>query len=256
MRRFFRLLLLILVLVTVFLASAMMSMRLAIHGREVAVPKVIGMTPAEAERSALADGLVVDVEARFYSADIPEGRILSQLPAPGTKVRRGFRIRAAQSLGPQRVSIPGVVGQSPRAAEINLVRRGLQIGTVASVQLPGFAPGQVLAQSPAPNAEGVASPKVNLLESAPTQDAPQFYVMPAFLGRTYGQAHAALIEAGFKVGTVTVVPATNGIAPSGATASAGNNRLKPIATDVIIQQSPAPGQKIAAGAAIGFEVSH
>ncbi len=253
MLRLFRVLLLALVLVTVFLVSAMMSMRVAIHGREVAAPKLVGMSPWEAERAALASGLAVKVEARFYSADIAEGRILSQLPAAGTKVRRGFRIRVAQSLGPQRVSIPDVVGQSARAADINLLRRGLQVGTVATVAVPGVPSEQVLAQSPPPNAEGVASPKVNLLESADTPDTPQYFVMPNFVGHSYGQAHGAIIDAGFKVGTVTVVAAAS--AGNATVALPGNGRLKPIATDVITHQSPAPGQKIAAGASVSFQVN-
>jgi len=54
MRQFFRMLLLALVLMTVALISALTAMRLAIHGREVAIPKVVGMSPAEAERAGAA----------------------------------------------------------------------------------------------------------------------------------------------------------------------------------------------------------
>ncbi len=57
MRRFFRMLLLALVLLTVALVSALTAMRFAIHGREVNVPKVVGMTPGEAERAVAASGL-------------------------------------------------------------------------------------------------------------------------------------------------------------------------------------------------------
>ncbi|MFB3814816.1 MAG: PASTA domain-containing protein [Terriglobales bacterium] len=249
MRRIFRLLVLALVLVTVFLVSAMTSMRMAIHGRETVVPKLVGMTAAEAERTAADHGLIIEVQARFYSPDIAEGRIMSQAPAPGTKVRRGAQIRLAQSLGPQRVTIPNVVGQSPRAAELNIVRRGLQVGTVAAIHLPGFPPDQVVAQSPPANAAGVVSPKVNLLQSAPEPTSSQYFVVPDFVGQTYGQARSAIVESGFKVGTVTVM-AKDSDQPT----PSASNKLRPIATDVITGQSPAPGQKIAAGSAINFEV--
>ena len=118
-------LLLALVLMTVALISALTAMRLAIHGREVTIPKLVGMSPLEAERAGAASGLLVVVERQFYSADIPEGRIMTQMPPPGTKVRRGWSIRVAQSLGPQRVTIPerhrreragcGVEHTTPRA---------------------------------------------------------------------------------------------------------------------------------------------
>src|SRR5271169_6192571 len=119
MRQFFRMLLLTLVLMTVALISALTAMRFAIHGREVAIPKLVGMSPFEAERASAALGLQVVIERQFYSADIPEGKIMTQMPQPGTKVRRGWSVRVAQSLGPLRVAIPDVTGGSERIAELN-----------------------------------------------------------------------------------------------------------------------------------------
>src|SRR5437868_12285232 len=98
MRQFSRMLLLALVLMTVALVSALTAMRIAIHGREVTIPKLVGMTPLEAERAASPSGLEVVVERQFYSPEIAEGRILSQVPAAGIKVRRGWTVRVAQSL--------------------------------------------------------------------------------------------------------------------------------------------------------------
>src|SRR5436309_8680335 len=100
MRRFFRLLLLALVLLTVALVSALTAMRIAIHGREVTIPKLVGLTPLEADRAASPSGLEVVVERQFYSPDVAEGRIMSQVPSAGVKVRRGWTVRVAQSLGP------------------------------------------------------------------------------------------------------------------------------------------------------------
>src|ERR1035441_6748241 len=131
MRQFFRMLLLALVLVTVALVSALTAMRLAIHGREVIIPKLVGMSPSEAERAGAASGLQVVIERQFYSPDVPEGKIMTQVPPPGTKVRRGWSIRVAQSLGPQRVAIPDVTGGSERIAEVNIRSRGLSLGSGA-----------------------------------------------------------------------------------------------------------------------------
>ncbi|MGA6987067.1 MAG: PASTA domain-containing protein, partial [Terriglobales bacterium] len=165
MRQFFRMLLLALVLMTVALISALTAMQLAIHGREVAIPKLVGMSPLEAERAGAALGLQVAVERQFYSADIPEGKIMTQVPPPGTKVRRGWAIRLAQSLGPQRVAIPDVTGGSERVAELNIRRRGLSLGSVARVNLPDAPLDQVISQSPPAKASGVSAPKISLLVS-------------------------------------------------------------------------------------------
>ncbi len=176
MRTILRYALLGLVLLTVMLVSALTAMRLAIHGREVAVPRLVGLAPAEAERLALNNGLLLQIESHFFSAAVPAGRIVSQSPLPGARVRRGWRVRVAESMGPQRFTIPNVVGQSARAAELNLRRRGLELGTVAVAHLPDLPPKQIVAQSPSANASGVASPKIDLLATAPPQD--QQYVMP------------------------------------------------------------------------------
>src|SRR5690242_3659967 len=125
MKSVIRLVLLSLVLLVVALISAVTAMRFAIHGRQVAVPDLLGQTPAQAWKIAEQNGLLLQVERQYYSPSVAEGRILSQLPSPGTQVRRGWQIRVAESLGPQRVAIPNVVGDSERAAEINIRRRGL-----------------------------------------------------------------------------------------------------------------------------------
>jgi beta-lactam-binding protein with PASTA domain len=227
-----------LVLLLVFLSSALLAMRFAIQGREVRVPRLSGLTPAEAERVANSDGLVLSVESRFYSPSVPAGRIISQSPAPNATVRRGWKIRVAASLGTQHAAVPNLIGQSQHAAGINVSRRGLEIGTVAAIHLPGAAPDTVLAQSPPPDAAEVTSPKVDLLLAA--DDNGQRYVMPNFVGKPLAETNIALIKGGFTLGKVRLV----GDSDSDALAASG----------IILRQSPVAGQRVAAGTAISFDV--
>jgi beta-lactam-binding protein with PASTA domain len=249
MRRFLRILLLALVLLTVALISALTAMQLAIHGREVVVPKLVGMTPSEAEHAGAASGLQVVIERQFYSPDIPEGRIMTQMPQPGTKVRRGWPIRVAQSLGPQRVNIPDVTGGSERAAAVNVRRRGLALGSIAQVRLPDAPEDQVVSQSPPANASGVSAPKINLLVSAKPE--PAAYVMPDLTGQSLGAATTALQESGMRVGKVSLLPPASAPgAPQAASAAAS----EPSATSIIVTRTPAPGHKVADGTVVNFEV--
>src|SRR5271168_2383231 len=181
MRQLLRMLLLVLVLTTVALISALTAMQLAIHGREVAIPKLVGLSPFEAERAGAASGLQLVIERQFYSPDIPEGRIMTQIPSPGTKVRRGWSVRVAQSLGPLRVAIPDVTGGSERVAELNIRRRGLSLGLEAHINLPDAPLEQVISQSPPANARGVSAPKISLLVSDGPK--PLTYVMPNLTGQ-------------------------------------------------------------------------
>ena len=239
-----------LVLVIVAMVSALTAMRFAIHGREVTIPKLVGMTPREAERAVAASGLDVVVERQFFSPDIPEGRIMSQVPLAGVKVRHGWAIRVAESLGPQRVAIPDVTGQSERVAELNVRRRGLDLGSVAQVSLADAPADQVVSQSPPAKASGVSVPKISLLVSRGPETAA--YVMPNFVGQPLGSVTLALQDAGVKVGKVSVVPAAPpaDVQPPAAPVPAP----PPGAASMIVTQSPGPGQKILAGTAVNFEV--
>lgn len=241
LRKLLRYFLLGLVLLLVFLASAILSMRVAIQGREVRVPSLAGLTTAEAERIANASGLVLSVENRFYAPQTPRGRMVSQVPAPNTRVRRGWKILVAESLGPQRAAIPNLIGQSEHAAGINVSRHGLEIGSVATLRLPGSPPETVIAQSPPPNTNEAASPRISLMFSA--ADNTQRYVMPSFVGKTLVETRDTLEEAGFVVGKVWRVAEP---------AADGNSISVP---GLIVRQYPPAGQKVAAGSAINFEVS-
>lgn len=166
MRRFFNILLGALAMLAVALLSAFLTMRLVIHGREVEVPNVTGLTIAEAGRAAARLGLNLNLENHFYSTTTPAGRVLSQFPAPGTRVRREWVLRIAESIGPQRVSVPNVVGETEREASVTIRRLALDLGTVAYIPAAGPT-GVVLAQTPTPDAAGVDGPRISLLVSEP-----------------------------------------------------------------------------------------
>ena len=174
---------------------------------------------------------------------------MTQLPLPGTKVRRGWQLRVAQSMGPQRVVIPNVTNESERAAELNIRRRGLDMASTAEIQLPGMPADQVLAQSPPANASQVSAPRTSLLVTV-AADPPAF-VMPNFVGQPLGTASRTLQDAGFKLGNVSMAPATNttpSVAPTNLSAPP-----QPTPASIIAVQMPPAGQKVFAGAVVNFE---
>lgn len=257
-----------LLLITVALVSALVTMRVALHAREVDVPDLRGRTPAEARRLAEGHGLSAQVDRQYYSASVAEGRIISQTPAPGSVVRRGWSLRFTLSLGPQRVTIPQVIGGSQRAAMITLQQRGLDVST-SEVNVPGATAGQVLAQNPPANATDVAAPKVNLLVAS--DSAPEAYVMPSFVGRPLGSVTLAMKDAGFSLGKVTVADqsaqpalpnsttppgqAPQAPAPTAPLSPVGSpNSAVPSPAAIVVSQQPAAGQRIVVGAEIRLVV--
>jgi beta-lactam-binding protein with PASTA domain len=250
MKRIFNLILGTLAMIVVALFSAFIAMRLAIHGREVTVPNLAGLTIADASKKASSLGLRVNLENRFYSATAPPGRVLAQSPAPGSSVRREWAVRITESLGIQQVAIPDVLGQSERTASINVRRLGLELGVIAHIPSPG-EPGIVLAQTPSPNAAGAESPRVSLLVSIPEEpeavEAPTGFVMPSLAGLTVASASARVAPIGMHI--VEDVGVYNIPTPGSAPPPP-----PPVAT--IIAQTPAAGHHVFKGEAVHITLTN
>src|ERR1700728_269711 len=201
---FFRFVLVVMLLSVVAMTSAIVTMHFAIHGAEVSIPDLRGMTVSDAGQRAAGLGLTLQVESRLYSADIPVGRVTNQSPVAGTIVRRGWRIWLTESLGPQKLAIPDVKGKDQRVAAIEIRRAGFQTGVIAAMPWPNVEAGAVIAQSPEPNASGVESPAMNLLVAAPMDgaDVQGGVVMPNLEGQIFTAARPTLTRMGLKLAPV------------------------------------------------------
>jgi beta-lactam-binding protein with PASTA domain len=245
MRRFFRYLLRALVLIVVFMVSALTAMRFAIHGRQTTIPKLVGLTSTQAVRTLADHGLVLDEGDRYFSSDVPPDRVMSQAPAPGMQVRRGWHVRVAESMGPQRVVIPDLIGGSERAAEMNIRRRGLELGSIATATIPGAPGDQIVAQSPPANATNVSEPKISVLMAA-SEDRPSF-VMPDLVGSNEDDAVNKIVNAGLKVNSISTQAAP-------ATDANATNSL-PSGTRMVVKTTPGAGQRVFQGQGIALAVT-
>jgi beta-lactam-binding protein with PASTA domain len=257
-RRFFNIVLGAMAMIAVALVSAFLSMRLAIHGHEVKVPQLANMTISEASRRASALGLRLQLENRFYSPNVPAGKVLAQYPVAGATVRRQWPVRVTESLGIQRVTIPDVIGEGERAASINLRRLGLELGTVGHVSLAGTA-STVIAQTPAAGAKGVDRPKVSILLNDGPDESAQGYVMPSLVGFTLSGAYARASASGLRIVSAEdvtpnaplpttpapqPVPQPNPPAPTGLTPG------------IVVAQSPLAGHRVARGDTVRLSLVH
>ena len=245
MRRFIRYVFRVLLLIVVFMASALTAMRFAIHGRQTKIPKLVGMTPSQADRVLSDHGLVLEPGDRFFSSEVPPGRIMSQVPGPDEQVRRGWRVRVAESMGPQRVVIPDLTGGSERVAEINIRRRGLELGGVATATIPGAPTDQIVAQSPPANAVNVSAPRISVLLAAPEDRAS--FVMPDLTGRGEDDAVDEIVGAGLRVGGIASQPPPPTDTNPAATVPSGAR--------MVVRTIPGPGQRVYEGQSISLEVT-
>src|SRR5947209_16557476 len=88
---------LVMILITLALLSAVITMHFVIHGAEVKVPSLKGMTVGDARTQTSGLGLELEVDNRYYSSDVAPGHILTQSPPAGTVVRREWHVRVSES---------------------------------------------------------------------------------------------------------------------------------------------------------------
>jgi len=229
-----RMALLLFILSSVAFLSALTAMRFAVQGREVAIPDVVGKRAAQAQQILEARGVGMRVEDHIYN-DLPVDTVVRQSPPPDMRVKVGQNAHVVLSLGPQRVTIPVLEDRSVRAAQVQLLRDGMQLGEVSNLYLPDSEEDTVAQQDPAPGTSDVTSPHVNLLVALGPR--PEAYVMPELTSLPVAEAQSKLIAAGLKVSKLTPVSAPD--RPSGT----------------VLAQTPNRGQRVDATTPVELQVA-
>jgi eukaryotic-like serine/threonine-protein kinase len=171
---------LVFILASAAFLSAITAMRIAIHGRETTMPNLVGRNVAEASQELRSKGLLLRVADRVYS-DLPINQVVRQTPPPGMLMKVSQQAHVVLSLGQKQLEIPSLEGGTLRVSRIELLREGLQVGEVSTVNLPDDPADKVLLQNPRPG-KLAATPKVDVLISAGPREAS--YVMPYVVGLT------------------------------------------------------------------------
>lgn len=189
-----RMALLVFILASAAFLSAITAMRIAIHGREVNMPNLVGKNVAEATQMLRSRGLLLSVADRTYS-DLPINVVVRQTPSAGELMKVSQQAHVVLSLGQRQLQIPLLEGHSIRASRIELLRAGLQLGEVSSVSTLPQPVDEVVIQNPKPGA-GAAIPRVDVLVSQGPRE--QAFVMPQLIGMTEPDAQRRLDQAGLR----------------------------------------------------------
>lgn len=210
-----------------------LAMRVALRAREVEVPSLVGRTVNDATQTLAELGLGLRVDENQRSDDkIPAGGIMQQDPAPGVRARSQRTIRVWVSAGPRTTTIPVLVGQTERTAQMRLDQDGIGVRSVTEFRSPDYAADAIVAQDPPPQAR---APEVALLVNRGEQATT--YVMPDVIGMDGERAAAALRARGFRVSIV------------------GSQPYPGIPAGTVVRQQPPGGFQVGASDGISLEVS-
>jgi beta-lactam-binding protein with PASTA domain len=228
-----KLILLAAALVATYVLFVAASMRVALRAREVQVPDLTNRTANEASAIATDLGLALKVDdSRRPDLKIGAGRVLAQEPAPGSVARRQRSVKVWLSAGQKALTVPALIGETERTAQLRLAQDGLTLTGVSEIRSQRSSSDIVIAQTPP--AKSVAG-HVSLLVNRGERGAS--YVMPDLIGVNGDRAAEILRNRGFRVAVV------------------GSNPYPGVAAGIVIRQSPQAGFQIGPGEPISLEVS-
>ena len=121
--------------------------------------------------------------------------VISTDPGAGTKIRKGTRLEAAVSLGPERYPMPAVVGLSQQAAETAIQQAHLAVGKINNRYSETVSTGFVISASKQAGATLKPEAAVDLFVSR----GPKPIKIINYRGKPADEAKAALTKAGFQV---------------------------------------------------------
>ena len=162
---------------------------------------VQGKTLEEAIAMIEAEDFRAIVSDTMYTNKVAEGIVVDQYPKPNMKVKTGRTVRLKISTSEKLVSIPNLIGQSLRSAELILQQAGLLVDTVYSEYNPEYPKGTIAWQYPKANdtmKKGFGI-QVTVSKGLP----PDFYQVPNVIGLSLNQAKEYLAKARLKVGKIS-----------------------------------------------------
>ncbi|MGN6637242.1 MAG: PASTA domain-containing protein [Oryzihumus sp.] len=132
---------------------------------------------------------------RAFDEGVKPGYVMASNPRPGAGVRRNSVVTLTVSQGPERYSVPSLVGHSQAEATTALRNNHLTVGSVRQAYDEKIPAGQVVSSSPAAGTRLKRNAPVDLVVSQGRQPI----TVQDFTGKPADQAVAALTGAGLKV---------------------------------------------------------
>jgi len=176
---------------------ATLAVLLLTSAGKVTVPDVIGQTQQTAVANLKDSGLnpiLVDEP----STTVADGLVLAELPARGSVVKKGTRVRLSISSGPSTVRVPTVEGLT--AAQANAALRRVRLKPTDHSEPDTTVPaGRVISTDP--TAAGTVLPGSPITVNV--SSGPALVRVPRLEGRSLSAAEAALEALDLSLGTVT-----------------------------------------------------
>ena len=199
-------------------------------------PNVVGDPISNAMNAISAAGLNLGLITQTASLNVPDGTVVSQVPAAGSPTSPGSYVNLTLSYNFEIQNIPSIIADTQANASSAILAAGFSVGSIGEAASNTVPVGNVALQSPV--AGLTPSPTTPVSFSISTGPVgPQSFVVPNVYGLSQSAASSAITGAGLAVGTVTQ-----------------SQELSMPVGDVF-SQTPQPGAYAAGGSAVNLQVS-
>ena len=195
----------VVIAVVLFVIVVLWLNKYTLHGKEITIPQVTGMTQEEAEIVLRGSGLYMVVVDSTYSDKAPLGTVVEQTPPALSHAKPDRPVYVVMNARTkQLIPLPELHDVSYRQAEATLRSIGLQVAKV--VYEPSLYPDNVLdvRAGGLSLSEGMRLPEgsgVTLVVGR--RQGNSTVIVPSLLGMSLPQARTALLQIGLTIGAYT-----------------------------------------------------
>jgi len=199
------------------------------QGRYTIVPQVTGVSAATARADLRNAGLTPGPAKAQLDNSVAKGLVIRTIPANGSRISRGGKVRLIVSAGPHMISMPQVTGLSLSDAQAAIKKAGLVPGKVKTVTSATIAAGIVISTDPGAGTSWPQPKPVKIVLSAGPP-------LPNFVGQQKAVAEQWAAANGVKLNEVTAAHSD-----------------QPVGT--VVKQSAPPGSAFTNGEVITIVIS-
>ncbi|HEY2161795.1 MAG TPA: Stk1 family PASTA domain-containing Ser/Thr kinase [Solirubrobacteraceae bacterium] len=201
---------------------------------QVLVPNVINQQLPVARTILQNEQFQISVTQQVSNK--PAQTVIGEIPSGGSKADKGSTVSLTVSSGPAAVNVPSVVGETLSQARKTITQNGLKVGRTISQSNDQFASGTVIDSSPSAGQPVPSGSAITLVVSSGKAKVN----VPDVTGQTQQAATSNLVNAGFKVGTVTQQQTTS--SPAGTvisqSPSGGTPEVPGTSINIVVAQAP------------------
>jgi beta-lactam-binding protein with PASTA domain len=175
--------------------AAVLVFKIANFDKTGEVPELVGKSVTEASEELNKRKLLLNIQDKEYSNEIPEGHIISQDITPGEQIRVGTSVSVTVSKGQEIYSMPSFEGQVFEDAKLTLSNLGMKVKKVTWVHSDSIAKGRIIAQRPLSG--NITGNEINFLVSLGPYEVS--YKCPSFVNMRIDDARALADKLGIKL---------------------------------------------------------